>query len=155
VCLGEKDLGEARKSLATALHVLKKTAPRDEIFLAYFGLGELARVENQCTDALKHYRASLQLVNGFLGYVYFPEIIDGIAKAECLQPNFERAACLFGASEALRKKIGAVIHPVNQPDYEKNIEFLKSQMSTEDFERAWAEGVGMSSEEAYEYALHD
>jgi predicted ATPase/DNA-binding SARP family transcriptional activator len=155
VCMCEEHLSEARKSLEIALEVLKKTAPKDNVYHAYFGLGELARRENNYSEAIINYRASLQRTNNFMNYVSFPAIFNGIAKAECLQPNFERAAHLLGASEALRKKMGAVIHPVDQPDYDKHIELLKSQMSTEDFECAWAEGANMSTEEACEYALHN
>ncbi|MBK5279208.1 MAG: hypothetical protein JJE09_10135, partial [Bacteroidia bacterium] len=155
VSMGEQHLIEARKSLEIALEVLKKTAPKDNIYHAYFGLGELARLENNTQEASNNYCASLQYVNGFLGYVYFPDIIDGIAKIECSRSNFDQATKLFGASEALRRKIGVVIHPVDQPDYDKHIKLLKSQMNTEDFESAWVEGANMSIEEAYEYALHD
>ena len=153
MCLGEKDLGEARKSLEAALPVLKKTAPRDDLFWAYFGLGELARMEKHYTDALKHYRASLTLVNGFLGYVYFPELINGIAKTECLRSNFDKAAHLMGTSEALRLKMGVVIHPVDRSDYDHHVDLLKSALGTEKFASTWEEVSYMSVEEVYAYAV--
>ena len=155
VCMCEEHLSEARKSLEIALEVLKKTAPKDNVFHAYFGLGELARLENNPQDASNNYCASLRYVNGFLGYVYFPDIIDGIAKIECLRSNFDKAARLFGASDGLRKKMGAVIHPVDRPDYDKHIKLLKSKMSTENFEVVGAEGANMSIKEVRKYALHD
>jgi predicted ATPase len=155
VQLLENRLSDARANLLVGLEVLQKTSPEDDVYKAYFGLGELARLENNYLEAIKNYQASLHCTNNFLNYIAFPAIFEGLAKAECLQPNFERAARLLGASEALREKMGAVIHPVDQPDYDKHIELLKSQMSTEDYERAWVDGVNMSIEEAYEYALRD
>jgi tetratricopeptide (TPR) repeat protein len=148
-------LSDARPNLMVGLHILQKTSPEDEVHKAYFGLAELARLENNSSEAIKNYHASLQRTNNFLNYISFPAIFDGIAKAECLQTNFEKAAQLLGASEALRRKLGLVIYPVDQPDYVKHIKLLKRQMNTEDFESAWAEGANMSIEEAYEYALHD
>ena len=148
-------LSDARANLLVGLEVLQKTSPEDEVHKAYFALGELARLENQYPKAIKNYRASLHRTSNFLNYITFPSIFDGIAKAECLQRNFERATRLLGASETLRKKMGVVIHPVDQPDYDKHIALLRDQMIAEAFECAWAEGVKMSIEEVYEYALHD
>ena len=148
-------LADARANLLVGLEVLQKTSPEDEVHKAYFGLGELARLENNYSEALKNYRASLHRTNNFLNYISFPGILDGIAKIECLQSNFEKAARLLGASVALRNKLGVVIHPVDQPDYDKYRELLNSQMTSKEFECAWAEGATMNIEEAYEYALHD
>jgi predicted ATPase/DNA-binding SARP family transcriptional activator len=155
VCMCEAHLSEARKSLEIALEVLKKTAPKDNVYHAYFGLGELARLENNYPEAIRNYHASLHRTNNFLNYISFPEILDGIAKAECLQRNFEKSTRLLGASEALRRRMSVVIHPVGQSDYDRHMELLKNQMSTEDFESAWSMGANMSIDEAYEYALRD
>jgi predicted ATPase/DNA-binding SARP family transcriptional activator len=151
----QNQLSDARANLMIGLDVLQKTSPEDEIHKAYFGLGELARLENNYPEAIRNYHASLHHTNNFLNYISFPSILDGIAKTECLQRNFEKTTRLLGASEALRRKMGAVIHPVDQPDYDKHIELLKNQMSTENFESAWSKGANMSIEEAYEYALED
>jgi tetratricopeptide (TPR) repeat protein len=148
-------LSDARTNLMVGLDILQKTSPEDEVHKAYFGLGELARLENHYPEAIESYRASLHRTNNFFNYISFPAIFEGIAKAECLQPNFEKAIRLLGASETLRKKMGVVIHPVDQPDYNGHIALLRGQMSAEAFDRAWAEGANMSIEEAYECALHD
>jgi tetratricopeptide (TPR) repeat protein len=151
----ENRLTDERANLLVGLDVLQKTSPEDDVHKAYFGLGELARLENNYSEAIKNYRASLQRTNNFLNYISFPAIFDGIAEAECLISNFEKAAHLLGASEALRKKMGTVIHPVDQPDYDKHIVLLKSQMGDEEFECAWVDGANMSIDQAYKYALYD
>ena len=137
-------LSNARANLLVGLDVLQKTSPEDEVDKAYFGLGELARLESNYLEALNKLSASLHRTNNFLNYISFPAIFDGIAKAECLQLNFEKAVRLLGVSEALRRKMGVVIHPVDRPDHDKHIGLLRSQMSSEAFECAWAEGVDMS-----------
>ena len=155
VCLYENYLSEARKSLEIALDVLKKTASEDDIYLAYFGFGELARLENNHPQAIKDYRASLQYANSILNYKSFAEIFDGIAKTECSQSNFDKATRLFGVSEALRKKMGAVIHPVDQPDYNRYIELLREKLGTKELEAAWAEGAKMSIEEMFVFVMQE
>jgi predicted ATPase/class 3 adenylate cyclase len=155
VCLYENHLSEARKSLKIAFDVMKKTASEEDICLAYFGFGELARLENNHPQAIKDYRASLQYANSVLNYKSFAEIFDGIAKTEYSQSNFDKATRLFGASEALRKKMGAVIHPVDQPDYNKHIELLHEKLSPNELESAWAEGAKMSIEEMFVFAIQE
>jgi hypothetical protein len=70
-----------------------------------------------------------------------------------LQSNFDKATRLFGASEALRKKMGAVIHPVDKPDYNKHIELLHEKLGQNELESAWAEGANMSIEEMFVFAM--
>jgi predicted ATPase/DNA-binding SARP family transcriptional activator len=153
VQIQENHLQDAHKNLLVGLDVLQKTSPEHEVYNAYFGLGELARLENNYPEAIRNYHAALHLTNNFLNYISFPAIFEGIAKAECLNANFQRAARLLGASEALRRKLGAVIHPVDRPDHDKHVELLKNRMSLENFESAWAEGANMSIAEAYAYAV--
>lgn len=155
LCLYENRLDEAHNLLDIALEVLKKTTPETDVWIAYFGFGELARLENNYLEASVNYRACLHYANNYFNYKSFPMIFDGIAKTHCMLSNFEKATCLFSASEALRKKMGAVIYPVDRPDYDKHIKLLKSKMSTEHFEFVWAEGANMSIEEAYGYAMQE
>src|SRR5687768_9471501 len=155
VSLSENNFAEARKLLAIGLEVLQKTAPDNDIHAAYFGLGELAQLEGNYSEATKNHRASLKAVHNGLLYIEFPRILDGIAKTKCLQSKLDKAAHLFGAAEALRKKIGMVIHSVDRPDYDKHIELLKSKMSAAEFDSAWADGAKMSFEEVYQYAMQE
>lgn len=155
LCLYEKRLNDAMRSLEIGLGALQKHSLIQEIYLAYFGFGELARLKNNYSEALKNYHTSLQYANNLRAHIYYPKIVDGIAKTKCLQLSFDKAAGLFGSSDALRKKFGIVIHPVDRPDYDKHIELLKSQMSAEQFESAWAEGAKMSIEEMSAFAMQE
>jgi predicted ATPase/class 3 adenylate cyclase len=67
----------------------------------------------------------------------------------------ERAARQLGAAEALRKTIGAPLHPTERPDYERSVASARSQVGETAWEAAWAEGMAMSPEEAAEYALRE
>jgi tetratricopeptide (TPR) repeat protein len=149
----ENQLQDAYENLSIGLDALQKASPEDDVYKAYFAFGELARLKNNYSEAIKNYRAALDRTNNFLNYISFPAIFEGIAKAECLLANFQKAASLLGASEALRRKMGVVIHPVELPDYDQHIDLLNRHMSAEDFECAWAIGSNMSIEKAYEYAL--
>ena len=67
--------------------------------------------------------------------------------------DFQRAARLFGAAEGLRKPIGSIIDLVDQPDYERQIALVRTQLDEAAFAAAWAKGQVMTLEQAIEYAL--
>lgn len=155
VSLREDRFAEARKELAIGLEVLQKTDPEVDIYIAYYGLGELARLEGRYSEAIEFYRASLNALN--LGHIYigFPDPLDGLAKTKLMQSRLEDAARLFGASEGLRKKMAIVIHNVDQPDYDKHIQLLREKMNTDELKSAWEAGRQMSLDEAVAFALNE
>jgi tetratricopeptide (TPR) repeat protein len=155
ISLSENQLEEARKALTAGLDILQKVAQNVDLFAAYYGLGELARLEGDYARAIEHYCMSLQAVHDGARTIEFPRILDGIAKTEISRSNFARAVRLFGASRALRNKLSTVIHPVDLPEYSKHIELLKTRMNAAEFESVWAEGSKMSYEEVYLYVKRE
>jgi tetratricopeptide (TPR) repeat protein len=155
ISLSENHLAEARKALAVGLEVTQKIDQKVDIYAAYYGLGELARLEGNYSESIENYRAGLRAVHDDSLYIELPRILDGIAKTEYLRSKFDKAARLFGASQALRKKMTTVIHIVDLPDYDKHVELLKSRIRMAEFESAWEQGTKMSPEEVYKYAIQD
>lgn len=67
--------------------------------------------------------------------------------------DFQRAARLFGAAEAIRKPVNSQIDLVDQPEYRRQVATIRKQVDESTFKRAWADGGVMSIEQAIEYAL--
>ena len=155
ISLRENQLEEAREALTVALEILPKITQNVDLFLAYYGLGELARLEGNYSQAIKNYCASFEVVHDGARYIEFPRILDGIARTEISRSNFASAVRLFGAARALRNKTSTVIHPVDLLEYNKHIELLKTRMKAAEFESAWAEGSKMSYEEVYQYVIRE
>jgi tetratricopeptide (TPR) repeat protein len=65
----------------------------------------------------------------------------------------ERAARLLGASEALFETVGAGLQPMDQPEVDRYVATLHTQLDSATFEVVWAEGRAMSLEHAIRYAL--
>jgi len=155
LCLSEKDLAGARTALMTGLEITQTNNQTADIHAAYYGLGELARLEGDHSEAIKNYYASLDAVQGDLLYIEVPRILDGIAKTEHLLSNHDKAARLFGVSQALRKKWSAVIHASDLPDFEKYVQLLQNRMNAAEFKSAWAAGEKMDVQAVCEYAMHE
>src|SRR6266508_3428727 len=79
--------------------------------------------------------------------------LEKLAEANSLQSRFQQAVIIFGAASALRAAVGAVMDPVDLPDYERMISRLRTALGKEAFAAAWTEGQGMKLEQAIEYAL--
>ena len=64
-----------------------------------------------------------------------------------------RAARLFGAAEALRKRLDAQIMEFQRQSHERGIFLLRAQLDETTLSSAWAEGRAMTLDQAAAYAL--
>ena len=62
------------------------------------------------------------------------------------------AARLLGAAQAIRQRSGQVRFKIFDAVYEASVAALRDAMGEKDFESAWAEGAGLSTDEAIAYA---
>jgi non-specific serine/threonine protein kinase len=69
------------------------------------------------------------------------------------RPAQARAVCLLGAADALRRPIGSVIDPADQPEYERILGALRGALGQEVFDNAWREGASLSLQQAINAAL--
>ncbi|MBK9207350.1 MAG: tetratricopeptide repeat protein [Anaerolineales bacterium] len=144
---------EARNYFEKSIAQMEKVGGQNNTGVSWYGLAEVERVAGNFPAATRHYQRSLFLRNKLQEYIHFSEIFDNLAKLFLLQNDFVQSARWFGCSDALRKKFGIVIPPVDRPDYDKHIELLKSKMSTEEFESAWEEGAKIHMNAAVALAL--
>jgi DNA-binding CsgD family transcriptional regulator len=66
--------------------------------------------------------------------------------------SHREAARLFGATAAVRQRMGMPRFKVWDAGYEASVTALRDAMGQNDFDAAWAEGAGLSTEEAIAYA---
>jgi predicted ATPase/transcriptional regulator with XRE-family HTH domain len=69
------------------------------------------------------------------------------------QHQFERAAILFGAAEAIFMTIGASMHPEVGSRFDRSIADTRSQLGSDRFTAAWARGQALTAGEAVNLAL--
>lgn len=120
---------------------------------AYLNAGCLAYRQNDferaselLSESLRHYRH----IRAAWG-VWFP--ISNLGAVCAARGYARRAACLAGADQALRRRIGATMVPSHRADYEEGIAMAHQVLSDNAFGAAWAKGEAMSTEQAVEYAL--
>ena len=80
-----------------------------------------------------------------------PNIMECLAELAATAESHREAARLFGAAETLRKRIGEVRFKIFDSNYAQLLDELRNTMGSNDFEAAWADGAGLSTDEAIAY----
>ncbi len=102
--------------------------------------GEIGSAFECCTKALTIRKDN----NDLFGVAYSLELCAHIA-AEW--GDIETAVILLSRAGAIMSKLDATRHPAIQERYDSNLERLKTEMGTGDFEKAWVEGTSLTLDE--------
>jgi predicted ATPase/DNA-binding CsgD family transcriptional regulator len=81
-----------------------------------------------------------------------PEALECLAGLACEADSYREAARLFGAADALRRRMGMVRFKVYDDGYNAAIATVRNALTDSEFESAWAEGAALSTTEAIAYA---
>ncbi|WP_370063336.1 LuxR C-terminal-related transcriptional regulator [Mycobacterium sp. MAA66] len=85
-------------------------------------------------------------------YQCIPDILEHLGTLAGQRGSHREAARLFGATSAIRQRMGAVRFKVWDGDYEASVAALRDALGKNDFDAAWAEGTALSTQEAMAYA---
>jgi predicted ATPase/class 3 adenylate cyclase/DNA-binding CsgD family transcriptional regulator len=107
--------------------------------------GERELAERDAHDALA-ITASMQ------AYLAISDTLECLADLTGDGGSAREAARLFGAAYGIRERMGAVRFKVWNAGYQASVAALRDALGEKDFESAWAEGAGLSTEEAIAYA---
>jgi len=108
-------------------------------------LGKVLAVGGDHTAARTMYEESL--LRG-LAIVDIAPTVEGLAVVAAAQGETTWAVRLLAAAAALRDSLGAPLPPVSRADYERSLAAARAQLGEQAFAVAWAEGRGMTWEQA-------
>jgi predicted ATPase/class 3 adenylate cyclase/DNA-binding CsgD family transcriptional regulator len=106
--------------------------------------GEWARAERDAHDALA-------LTAELGAQLAVPDILECLAASAAGAGSLDEAARLLGAADAARSRMGAVRFAVHQADYEAAVATIRTALGDDEFDQAWADGAGLSTDEAIAY----
>jgi predicted ATPase/DNA-binding CsgD family transcriptional regulator len=141
------ELEAARALLENSLAIDKQFGTEAEDI--HIALGRLLALQGDVAAARHHYQESLTLL--FEQNVCKENIaasLEGLAALETGQGAPRHAARLWGAAEALRDAIGALIYPVYLAYLEQAIAQARATLGEQPFRMAWAEGRSMTPQQA-------
>ncbi len=148
------DIPTARALLEESLTLYREMGDRQRIARSLVGLAKLEAHQAHYTLAQKLYEESLSVAR--IGHrLNIAAGLEGLASVvaarEASEVSLARAlwaARLWGAAEALRDGMGAPLPPVARAGYEHAVAVVRTLVGEEELSRAWAEGRGMTPEQA-------
>jgi predicted ATPase/DNA-binding SARP family transcriptional activator len=174
LCLQE-EYGQAYSLLQESLAIGYEMGDREGIAVCLHHLGWVALGLHKYAEARSNHLESLKILHELGARASIPEALEALAAVECAKceeptnTDFptdddrrrgintvgegKTAARLFGAAEALREAVGAIISPAVKQDYVRRVGRLREAMDAEAFATAWAEGRAMTLEQAVACAL--
>ncbi len=147
------DLPEARDWMTQRLALLRGT---DNEFLIASEAANLSMVERQLGNletAEELVREALQISERIGDLFVRPFAIAGLAAIAMERGEFERAATLVGAAEAIMEAQHMAWPPDERPHYEHMLAELPKAMGSDAFERARSQGQSMGAGDAVRLAL--
>jgi predicted ATPase len=145
------DVAEARAVLEECLELCSAMGWPSGRAMALHALGVAAWRAGDLASATAHLRASLALRQQLGEPLGIAECLEGLA----LVAAYDRpasAARLLGAAEALRKRIGAPLPPVDQPRVAEVVAAAQRMLGQRAFTAAWAAGGALPEQVAADMA---
>jgi ATP/maltotriose-dependent transcriptional regulator MalT len=148
IALSQRDVVRARPLLEESLAYSRSAGYRPDIAEALVDVGRVAAAQGDYVAAQAHYEESLALAKKLGFKRVIPASLEGMAIVVAAKGEPAWAGRLWGAAVALREAMGTLIPPVYRADYERSVAAARAQLDEKAFTAAWAEGRGMTWEQA-------
>ena len=147
VLLNLGDRAAARDTLEDSLAVARKYGDRWSTAMSLILVGhvDLADGDHTRAQALLAEAASLFADTGNLMYLQW--CLEGLAGAAAARGDYERAAELDGARDALRAQIGVLLPPVHPAGYARTLAAIRAILTPAAFDAAHARPSGQTPQQ--------
>jgi non-specific serine/threonine protein kinase len=148
-----KDYEEARALIGKALSAYQETGAPFNVTLAKSNLAHMERELGNYAIALDIYRDTILAFRDAAHMGAVAHQLECFGFIALAQNHPERALQLFAAANALREKGGTPMTPDEQIYYDEQLQCLREEIDSIQFEAIWTRGRAMTVEQAIEFAL--
>ncbi len=141
------DLAAARARQDEALSLAREIGDRRLETYALNNSGTVCRLDGDYPAARAFHRRSLQLAQALGEPHIVAENLEELAGVEAAEANFGLAACLLGAAEALRERLGEPLPGPDLPLHDQVIADVRGALGDERYQAAWDRGRSMPEQE--------
>lgn len=138
-----------------SLALNRELGNRGMVALEHHNKGYVALHRRDFRQATALFRESLRLGQELGRQANTAFCLAGLAAVAAAQGQSERAARLFGAAATQLDRLGVIMDPADQPEYDRNLAIARAGLDEAAFTAAQAEGRAMVFEQAVAYALQD
>jgi predicted ATPase/DNA-binding CsgD family transcriptional regulator len=148
VALARGDLPAARR-YADETVALTAGVPRA---MALIARARVAIAQDEHEQAERDAHEALAVAVAVAAHIATPDALECLAAVANAAGGHRYAARLLGAADAVGRPMGIVRYKVYDAGYQTMIASLRDGLGDNEFETAWAEGAGLTLEEAIAYA---
>jgi non-specific serine/threonine protein kinase len=153
VCLYEGDRAQARAAYADSVALLRALQSKSMLAYPVRRLGHMDLVEGDTAQAAAAFTESL-LLNRQIGHTSgMTACLAAFAGLAVVRGQYQRAAHLSGAVEALLQFMGVPLFATDLVDHERHLAALRARLDEAALAAAWQAGRALSLEQAVEFAL--
>ncbi len=146
--LVQKDVKKARPLVEEAMSTFKELEDRSGIALALITRAQMAVYQENPAAARTAYEESWKLIQAIDTKELTADCLEGLGAILLTQGELRWATQLWAQAATLRADLVTPIPPVYRSSYERAVTMARTQMSTENFQRAWTEGRQKPLEQA-------
>jgi predicted ATPase/tRNA A-37 threonylcarbamoyl transferase component Bud32 len=150
----EGDFASARPYLERALGLVRARGDRNCEQQALMSLGDAAWGEGDGPGAMALYREAARRAGAVSQKIRLMYCLERLGSAGALG-DFERAARLLGAAQAIRDAVGHRRPLYSVPEWDQDVAMARDALGDAAFEAAWAEGQAMPFDELVRYAVEE
>lgn len=148
------DFATARERFAKCLPIFEEMKDEHRANMIHSEFAHIDRYEGKYREAEEVYRKTIRMWEKLGHRAAIAHQLESFAFISIVNERFERAAKLLGAAEALREKIGIQMSAPEVTEYQGELKKLRAGISETLSLSNWAEGRGMSMEEAIAFAIN-
>jgi tetratricopeptide (TPR) repeat protein len=145
----------ARALLEESLTLSREIGSHRDIVSSLGALGHLALEAGDYARCAAFYREHMVLRQSRHDRLGIAQVLEQFAGLAGRQRQWERAVRLLGAAEGVDQTFGRNLPESVAEEYERTVDGARAALGEASFAAAWAEGQGMSLEEAITYALEE
>jgi hypothetical protein len=147
------DLGEAQTLFTEVLATAQRFGMTRHVAYALENLGNVATLQGEQTLAAKRLHEGLCLARDLGDQHLILYLLSDLTKLEVARGHPESAARLGGSVVGLREQLGISMPPAEDEDRDQALGRAREELGTESFDWAWADGYGLTREQAVAFAL--
>lgn len=147
------DYSKAKSLYEQSLAIKRDLGDNLGVAISLYSLARMACHQADYSKAQSLCQKSLAIESNLEDKGGIADCLEGLAEVACRMKQPERAARLFGAAEIVRETYGAPIFSIERGHYESVVTDARGMLGAKEFEATWAEGRGMTLEDAIAYAL--
>jgi non-specific serine/threonine protein kinase len=148
-----RDNVAARGFYEQAVALAREAGQIEGLSIGLIDLGAVAYGEGDLASSRAHYLEALPIFQRLGNTAYIAFSLDGLAAIAARGNEWERAARLAGAAEALREQVGFALPPVDREVRERYLADLRDALGEGTLVRLLAEGGALSLDRVIEMAL--